>query len=154
MNTHETYVNLETAKLLKQAGFDWEVEFFYQSGIFKSVLPDVLFNDNFEDIEYYYKHIGIPLSSINYNGGSSKFLEEYSAPTLTIAQRWLREVMDTYIIPQISDYEANGRIWEYDYRVGIHNINPIRSLYKYKSYEEALEAGIQNCLIDILNKTK
>jgi hypothetical protein len=45
MNTHETYVNFETAKLLKQAGFDWEVEFFYQDSkytnnyeIFKKIL--------------------------------------------------------------------------------------------------------------------
>lgn len=130
MNTHETYVNLETAKLLKQAGFDWEVESIYSG--------DTLCENS------------IGWGSFPVDANSTPHKDVFSAPSLAITQRWLREVMDTYIIPQISDYEANGCIWEYDYRINIHNINPLRSLYKYKSYEEALEAGIQKALKYIL----
>ena len=135
MKTHETYVSLETAKLLKQAGFDWEVNHSY---------PNCDSLDNscsgyMEDLPFYHN-----LNDGKYGG--------MSAPTLDVAQKWLREVKDTYVIPQIRYYEADGRIREYDYRVGIHNVNPIRGLYKYKSYEESLESGIQNCLTLILEK--
>lgn len=128
MNTHETYVSLETAKMLKEAGFDWEC------------------NQGFNPL-------GEPCTWYNHKwiGEGLDLCEEPTdeclvRPTLAVAQRWLREVKDTYIIPQISDYEANGCIWEYDYRTNIHNINPIRSLCKYKSYEEALEEGIKTVL--------
>ena len=140
MNTHEAYVSLKVAKLLKQAGFDWETREYYK----------------FTDEGHRFSWNTLP---VNWNKKVAVLIAEkhglsegYSAPTLAVAQRWLREVMDTYIIPQISDYEANGCIWEYDYRINIHNINPMRSLYKYKSYEEALEAGIKKCLEIILEK--
>lgn len=123
---YESYVSLETAKLLKKAGFDLDC-----IGIY--------IGDAFIDAGYK-----------NMRNGTN--LEMLRAPSLAVAQRWLREVKDTYVIPQISDYEVDGRIWEYDYRVGIHNINPIRSLYKYKSYEEAIEAGIKKCLTTLVNK--
>ena len=59
---HEYYVSLEVAKLLKEAGFDWEVEYVYNFGkLIRSVAHPVLGN-------------------------------ELAAPTLDVAQRWLREV--------------------------------------------------------------
>ena len=65
MNTHETYVSLETAKLLKQAGFDWEVNYY--------------FRDNNEKL--------IPKEVIHcFNNQLTK------ASTLEVAQKWLREV--------------------------------------------------------------
>lgn len=33
MNEHETYVSLEVAKLLKEAGFDWECPYKYERSI-------------------------------------------------------------------------------------------------------------------------
>ena len=35
MNLHESYVSLETAKMLKQAGFDWECEEIWDSKLSK-----------------------------------------------------------------------------------------------------------------------
>ena len=145
---HEYYVSLEIAKLLKKAGFDWKVEFFYQDEILRSVLPDVLFNGNFEDIEYYYKHIGIPHYSLNYNSGSSKFLEEYSAPTLDVAQRWLREIKNFNIYVQKQSTADHHYFGEYYFQ-----INEIpSSLIPYETYEEAQEAGIKKALEIILEK--
>ena len=64
---HEYYVSLEVAKLLKEAGFDWEIKtFYFNNELGETMLGDVK-NHNF----------------------SNKFI---SAPTLTVVQQWLREV--------------------------------------------------------------
>lgn len=112
MNTHESYVSLEVAKLLKQAGFDWECNRFYDC-------------TNSDCVRY----------------------EEYPAPTLAVAQRWLREVKNKnidvlrlygcyhYIIND-SDAFCSGPV------SGIQG--------EFTIYEEALEAGIKKCLEIIL----
>jgi len=154
---HEYYVSLEVAKLLKEAGFDWEVNFFYRDGILRSVLPDVLFSGDFEDVEYYYKHIGIPHQSLDYNDGSSKFLEEYSAPTLDVAQRWLREVKGIHICVKADAASINCKYFVTviisDTKWGnVQNENMKTILFN--TYEEAQEAGIQKCLTILLNENK
>lgn len=161
MNTHETYVSLETAKLLKECGFDWEVKFFYRDGILRNVLPDELFNGDFEDVEYYYKHIGILHQSLNYNDGSSKFLEEYSAPTLDVAQRWLREVKGYYVV---WEFNMNISSWGqelYDFTdISVYifvaseqgNICKCKLKENYKTIEESQEAGIKKAIEIILEK--
>ena len=158
---HECYVSLEVAKLLKEAGFDWKVEFFYQDGILINVLPDELFNGDFENLEYYYKHIGIPHYSLNCNGGISKFLENCSAPTLDVAQRWLREakgfmVETTFITDEYSViYQAN--LYEVVSENSSEGFSELISVVKGQSelkrtYEEAQEAGIKKALELILEK--
>ena len=64
---HECYVSLEIAKLLKEAGFDWEIKTFY----FNNELGETMLGD-----------------AKNHNF-SNKFI---SAPTLAVVQQWLREV--------------------------------------------------------------
>ena len=65
MNTHESYVSLEVAKLLKEAGFDWEVNYY--------------FRDNNEKL--------IPKEVIHcFNNQLTK------ASTLAVVQKWLREI--------------------------------------------------------------
>jgi hypothetical protein len=152
---HEYYVSLEVAKRLKEAEFDWKVNFFYQDGILKSVLPDELFSGDFEDVEYYYRHIGIPHQSLDYNGGTSKFLEEYSAPTLEVAQRWLREVKAMHICVKPNEASANCK---YFVTVIINDTkwgnvqDDNRKTIMFDTYEEAQEAGIKKVLEIILEK--
>ena len=64
---HEYYVSLEVAKLLKEAGFDWEIKTFY----FNNELVETMLGD-----------------AKNHNF-SNQFI---SVPTLAVAQQWLREV--------------------------------------------------------------
>lgn len=64
---HECYVSLEVAKLLKEAGFDWEIKTFY----FNNELGETMLGD-----------------AKNHNF-SNQFI---SAPTLAVAQQWLMEV--------------------------------------------------------------
>ena len=63
---HECYVSLEVAKLLKDAGFDWECKEYYYN--FVTTGWSLSFDDNF----------------VNWNSWSERYI---SAPTLDIAQR-------------------------------------------------------------------
>ena len=72
--THEQFIEKETAKLAKQAGFDWNVGAYFLNGYF--------YRANFY---------------ANYN---LRILADYktiSAPTQAVLQRWLREVKGIYL---------------------------------------------------------
>lgn len=138
MNTHETYVSFEIAKLLKEARFDWECNYAYT------------FSDN--------------------EVANKAFLSNWSdtfidAPTLAVAQKWLREVKRIYI--EIVTLEnkrciTNSDGWTFHYEYGkptfdcdIHNercetISTLDNLFN--TYEEAQEAGIKKALEIILEK--
>ena len=127
---NEYYVSLEVAKLLKEAGFDWKCRGIY-----------VLDSEN--DPEYVF-------STANFTN-TSKEIEGYirlSAPTLEVAQRWLRETQkyQVAILPN-----------------GLKGYAPLYFLYKepitqpfehYSTYEEALEVGIKKVLEIVLEKGK
>ena len=146
MNTHETYVSLETAKLLKQVGFDWEVD--------TSYVRD--YGDMDDDAEYipldtfWFGEMGTKnwnreeLSTVQY-GKHQGLLTRASAPSLTVAQKWLREVKGIEVnvlcvyIKHIKKYSYDVFTNEYEHEL----INE-----GFDTYEEALEAGIQTCLSD------
>ena len=123
---HECYVSLEVAKLLKKAGFEWKCKTYYDISIYRD---EIIIEDELRDY--------------NFMNGSIIF----SAPTLEVAQRWLREVKELNI--EISTWP--GALW----RWVVWKINPDRRIIaskhqNYKSYEEALEAGIKEALEIIL----
>lgn len=125
---HEYFVSLEVAKLLKEADFDWDVEYVYNFGkLIRSVAHPVLGN-------------------------------ELAAPTLDVAQRWLREVkrMDVIISvfggspDKIYVYEVNTwATWKNGVVADKEYIGD-----SYTTYEEAKEAGIKKALEIILEKGK
>ena len=131
---HECYVSLEVAKLFKEAGFDWE-EHYPRNFCYV--------NDNTELFD----------KSVlkNYIGEDDVI---YLAPTLDIAQRWLREVkdIDVYIFPTTNN--KRGCVYEW----GIKTFG--RALWvegqpytnQYETYEEALEVGIKKAIEIILKK--
>lgn len=140
---HEYYVSLEVAKLLKEAGFDWKQYSFYNS---KSTLVNGTFAANWND-------------KIWYIDGS-----KVSAPTLDIAQRWLRKVKNCYVsvvadcdsvgvfyITRIIYYDTNNNynvtyVWEKT------KLERVKHRMIFNNYEEALEAGIKKALEIILEK--
>ncbi len=80
MNTHEQYITLETARLAKQAGFDWKCQYRYSEG----------HERNDSDPTYI-----SPCDNWNQDNGL------YSAPTQAVLQRWLREIkgVEIWIVP-------------------------------------------------------
>ena len=133
---HEYYVSFEVARLLKEVGFDWEIKTFYFMGqIGETMLGDAK-NHNF----------------------SNQFI---SAPTLDVAQRWLREVkhldISIHYDPTIKSQPYVYFIYDAEEKfndiLGI--ISPITHSYSdgyFYKYEEAQEAGIKKALEIILEK--
>ena len=132
---YEYYVSPYIAKLLKEAGFDWEI----CDGYLVHEDGDV-FTTGFQ-IPYDFNGDNGDLF-INHNGHK----EYFSRPTLTIAQKWLREVKNVDVFAYRNEPKGKfesivsfGKEWS---TTGMC-IN---------TYEEALEAGIKKALEIILKK--
>lgn len=140
---NEYYVSFEVAKLLKETGFDWEVNHSY---------PNISALDNscsgyMEDLSFYHN-----LNDEKYGG--------LSAPTLEVAQRWLREVkhldISIHYDPTIKSQPYAYSIYDVEEKfndiLGI--ISPVTHSYSdgyFYTYEEAQESGIMKAL-EIINK--
>ena len=115
----EDYVSFETAKLLKEKGFTENCLMRYNK-IGDLVEEAYKFNWNFQTIDY-------------------------SAPTLQMAMKWLRDV-----------HNINLNIsWNptfKDYFVEIFKPTLLYSTTTYQNYEEACEAAIKYCLENLINK--
>lgn len=128
----DEHVKFETAKLLKEKGFDWEVFHFYNE------------NGEFRDRE------GDCYSLYNWNYPTKdEYGSQYcSAPTQQMACRWLREERRIHICP----IPANG----YYYWASIYIENGDRTLNKVlsrngrKAYEDAIEAALEYCLTNLI----
>lgn len=138
---HEYYVSLEVAKLLKEAGFDWKCMCYYTLINPKIHIPNngvIAFMKKYEELFR------------NHNETKSLI---YSAPTIDVAQRWLREVKNVSVDISSTRYSE----WEYIIRrinQSNHNDNTIFALTAcgFYTYEEAQELGIKNALEIILEK--
>lgn len=148
----EDYVSFETAKLLKDKGFDAECDYLYVNG-------ELVRTQGF---------------ACNWNNGETIFADyknECSAPTLQMAIKWLREIHNVLVVTDY-DYECTDKSYGYKiYKLG-ENGKPERvpiegvrydtlgephvdvvayrdykrSFFDYETYEEACEAGIRYCL--------
>ena len=120
---HECYVSLEVAKLLKEAGFDWDTYSAYNK--------DGMFTDKNRSI-------------LTWND----FANYYSAPTLEIAQRWLRRTHHLHITIFSSSQES----WMF--RITKQHEKLENGAYgeDFYTYEETQEAGIKKALELILEK--
>ena len=139
---HECYISLEVAKLLKEAGFDWKC-----NGVFLS-----------EDGTQY-AFIEADAACDNNNSKYNPY--NISAPTLEIAQKWLREDkkldISIHYDPTIKSQPYAYFIYDveekFDDIFGI--ISPVTHSYSdgyFYTYEEAQEAGIKKALEIILEK--
>ena len=137
----EDYVNFETAKLLKEKGFDEECFAYYYVMPHKTVIAyDKDFPKN-SDLSLIYTN-----------------LEFGSLPTLQMAMKWLREEHNLHIIalpyapidrppyhPGEADVVYIGQIFK-----GIIPIDEVgRSIIKL-SPEEAYQVSIQYCLENLI----
>lgn len=115
----ESYVSFETARMLKEAGFDVSCTSQYTDNGFGW--------DN--------------LSRVNYNSCESLF----SRPTQALAARWLREV---YNVAIYSFYDTDMEQWFYVVDAITKNpvINVFQSGSEYDDYESAFEDGLREAI--------
>ena len=131
----EDYVGFETAKLLKDKGFDESCEGFYvNSGVLSHTLSNAK-NSKWDEDK----------STIGY----------ISAPTLQMAMKWLREVHNQIIVPGIRLRDRTSGtincyiagIWYIPKNNGGAFCYTSPTPYDgYSSFEEACEAAIKYCL--------
>ena len=130
----ESYLSFDTAKMLKEAGFDVPCRGVYVTDR----------TGYYEFREYDNKQTTDDLCWNSTDG----FQYEYLAPTQALAARWLREkhriALDVAFIPPSVDGdvwqyfvgEMDDMIWEGEYETG----------RKYATYEQAMEAGLQEAI--------
>ena len=131
---NEYYVSSEIAKLLEKAGFDWKCRKCYNKGVLFDMEPDEIRTQTPQHSSY-----------------------DVLAPTLEVAQRWLREVKGVEVYAHVF-YDSREMIDESD--VYVYEVNHITkhiedyiSSYDiYHTYEESQEAGIKKVLEIILEK--
>ena len=139
----EDYVSFETAKLLKEKGFDCSCEYQY----INCISGHPFLTDIHDDAGNYYKN-----SEIDY--------DEYSAPTLQMVLKWLRNMHKLYIYsyPNWEDVECMPGEWEtqligYQYTIvdiGETNRVPDYSRLNFITPESAIEAAIKYCLENLI----
>jgi len=129
----EDYVSFETAKLLKEKGFNEKCRTYYK------VFPE--------------SRIAAIYHSSENRGVSEDDPNEILCPTLQMAMKWLREVHNLFIFPfpQINTNKfwteiyqlSDNQEWENIYCESI-------DLQDYSTYEEACEAAIKYCLENLI----
>lgn len=139
---HEEYVSFETAKLLKEAGWDIPTRGIYRTNR----------NGDYRFVEYDRKSSLSNCTRCLTDG----FAYEYLAPTQALAARWLREVHDIHIdIGMCGDYssDADGKIveewdfWTFSLYYITNFTNHIcNCVGEYDTYEQAMDAGLQRAL--------
>ena len=138
----EDYVSFETAKLLKEKGFDWEESPFYSE----------------QDRDEWRQNNNYTIPNTSYNPDLPFDSETITliAPhvSLQMAMKWLREVHNQHIVVEAYNYMARLRT---DYYVEIQNLNEptaknfcVNGCMRKRTYEEACEAAIKYCLENLI----
>ena len=121
----ESYVTFETAKLLKEAGFDCKVHKYFYRPRFSGKTTEIF-----------------AMPERNANGEA----RSVSCPTQSFAARWLREVHKIHLF---ANYFFEDCKWFY-VTVDLKESDEVRAIHpnesNYETYEEALEAGLQEAL--------
>ena len=127
---HEYYISLEVAKFLKEAGFKWFINTAYRDGVL--MRQGNLLCDNFNGKQYE-------------NAARHEF---FSAPTLNVVQRWLREIHHLHI----TIYSSSQESWMYRITEPHQKLEDGVYGEDFNTYEDAQEAGIKKSLEIILHK--
>jgi hypothetical protein len=126
----EILIKLETAKLAKEKGFNIPVDKFYNESLQGLGWRD--FNEN--------------QSKRDFNNSNT----DYSASTQSLLQKWLRDVHQIDISIKVGLLDNVSKV--YIYSIPFHET--LINWNKYKTYEDALEAGLKEGLNLITNNKK
>jgi hypothetical protein len=128
----EDYVSFETAKLLKEKGFDEKCLHYYEDNRHRD--EGIKFSD-WCNIEYSNSEIG----------------RRFTCPTLQMAMKWLREVHGLFISIGNDDLNWCWQILDINHRD--ENFDPKVMSDSYgcnDSYEEAVSNGLVYCLENLI----
>lgn len=136
----EDYVSFETAKLLKEKGFD-EITFTWYTGKGKFCVG----KNNFDD--YHMNHLS--------NMAVARDKNKCSAPTQQKAMKWLREVHHYYIQVMLDSWACGGHLGYYvviqktdsDFEMMLQDA--VDEVF-YQTYEEAVEAALKYTLENLI----
>ena len=132
----EDYVSFETAKLLKEKGFNEPCRGNYYWG--------------FDDKDNSIVEFG-EWTAQAYNNDFEDEMFICSAPTLQMAMKWLREVHKLEIFLNLDVIQENHNWW---YKIGKYTKGYISILHEsgsdYSTYENACEAAIKYCLENLI----
>lgn len=120
----EKLIEFETAKLAKERGFDWEVE---------KMFSGLKLTEN---------------TSLRFDWNSQNNIDFISVPTQSLLQKWLRDVHGIYV-ESYHDLTANGKGIQYYTNWGFikdHAGGGYDEYNDWRTYEEALEKGLQEAL--------
>lgn len=129
----EDYVSFETAKLLKEKGFQAKCTACYHSG------PSHTF-----------KLVSGRINYCNPRFSKYKMIPPYNAPTLQMAMKWLREEKKLYVNvwAEPKDFENND--FSTIYRMHVYNGTSNNGTREFSKYEDACETGIRYCLENLI----
>lgn len=125
----EQLISFETAKLAKEKGFD--------------EVTDRFFND-------FYPKGEENINGLRHSDGDNSGFT--SLPTQSLLQKWLREVHQVHVF---IGWRPNKKVWDsHAYKLTLGgpeyvrymNLSKFAKMPTYKTYEEALEAGLQEAL--------
>ena len=165
----EDYVSFETAKLLKEKGFDEHCRSFWRRRDWMDETAFCYCGGPY-DANNQFCHNSL---LENYNDGV--YLTDIAAPTLQMAMKWVQETFNIVIIPNY-EYECDSTPWCYKIfklgengkpeRVVVKGVsydkddNPTEHIVSYRDYErsykdyatkeEACEAGIRYVLENLI----
>jgi hypothetical protein len=123
----ELLVSKVTAKLAKEKGFDMlTIYFFLEEGVYKAKKGFSL--NKLQYVDW------------NHNENTIGFI---SAPTHALLQQWLREVKNIDVFAYSVRFTGYIEIGYYTY--SIISETPVRN-YRFDTYEEALDMGLQEAL--------
>lgn len=129
----EQYCNFDTARLLKEKGFDEPIE--------TLITPkgEVYFLDT--NAISRQQHIKIKNSEINI------YSRDVCCPTQQMILAWLRKVHNLHIIICVDDLDWSYQIVNFKNKL---DVQYIKDLAGFNSYENAADAAIEYCLTKLI----
>ena len=144
----EDYVSFETAKLLKEKGFDEACD--------KKYFGDDCSGPSYIRDSWEEGGDVCPMSNSDLDDGSK--YADISAPTIQMAMKWLRKAHNIHIEVRITNHSLSSLIDVPRYYWIIFNAKEVKWMdestahkpMSYETVEEAYEAAIKHCLKNLI----
>lgn len=131
----EDYVSYETAKLLKEKGFNEATNRYYNAQYDQIRTVSDTFMWQWNDEEF--------MKKVLMDGS-------IAIPTLQMTMKWLREVHKLYINIWADPKDVENNDFDIVFRTQVFNSTSNYGTYEFSTYEEACEAAIRYCLENLI----